>query len=132
MKYGSVLTAFAALALTATPAFAAGHAVQQTASATPEEASIPFANHGGIWDWQAQGDQTIYFQDNARNWYKASLFAPSVDLPFAQAIGVAPGPLGSLDRWSSVYIHGQRYPIQSLVRVSGPPQHGVRHSQQHS
>lgn len=128
MRHGAILAAFAALGLVATPAFAAGHAAVQTAATAQDEASIPFANHGGIWNWQAQGDQTIYFQDNARQWYKASLFAPATDLPFVEAIGVAPGPLGSLDRWSAVYIHGQRYPIQSLVRVSGPPKHSKKHS----
>lgn len=114
MKSLTYAAPLAALFLTAAPAMAAHAPVQASAS-------IPFANHHGVRDWVAQGNDTIYFQDSARRWYKAVLFAPSMELPFATAIGIDSGPMGTLDRWGAVIVRGQRYPFQSFERVAGPP-----------
>jgi len=116
MKRLIALAPFLALCLAAPPAFAA-----QSAAKPPAAAAIAFANHHGVRNWVAQGNQTIYFQDSSRRWYRATLFAPSSDLPFAQAIGFDTGPIGTLDKWSTVIIRGQRYPLQSFERVDGPP-----------
>lgn len=106
-----------ALGLAGAPAFA-----QPPAHAAPTaEASIPFVNFGGIRDWRAEGDRTIYLQDRARHWYKATLMNRAIDLPFAQAIGFDTGPIDRFDDFSSVIVDGQRYAVQSLVRVAGPP-----------
>jgi hypothetical protein len=115
LAFAPVLT----LLLAAPPALAAGNAQPR--------AAIAFANHDGVRDWVAVGDQTIYFQDNFRHWYKATLFAPSTELPFAQAIGLDTGPMGSLDKWSNVIIRGQRYPISAFVPVDGPPVKTTKH-----
>lgn len=88
---------------------------------TPRAAAIPFANHDGIRDWVAVGDRTVYVQDVFRHWYRATLFAPAIDLPFAQAIGFDTGPIGTLDKWSTLIIHGRRFPISAFERVDGPP-----------
>ena len=107
-----------ALGLAAAPAFA------ETAPVHPqkqEQASIAFANSGGIRDWRSDGRSTLYLQDRHGQWYKAELMIPSSDLPFAWAIGFDTGPVNRLDRFSSVVIDGRRYPIQSLVQVDGPP-----------
>lgn len=120
MKRMMAFAPFLALLLAAPPAFAAQQAPAQ------RDASIAFANHHGVRDWVAEGEQTIYFQDSGRRWYRATLFAPSTDLPFAQAIGLDTGPIGSLDKWSSVVIRGQRYPLQSFERVDGPPAKRVK------
>ncbi len=109
--------ALAALALAATPALAQAPA----SPAQPAEASIPFVNHGGIRDWRAQGDSTLYVQDQSGQWYRASLMGPAFDLPFAQAIGFEARGTDTFDRFASVVVHGQSYPVQSLVKVSGPP-----------
>lgn len=105
---------FIALGLAASPAVAQGGEMQ-------EQASIPFANSGGIRDWRSDGRDTLYLQDRHRQWYKAELMGPATDLPFAWAIGFDTGPMNRLDRFSTVVIRGQRYPIQSLVKVDGPP-----------
>ncbi len=106
-----------ALGLAAAPAFA--HS-PQPAPAQPE-ASIPFINMGGIRDWRAEGDRTIYIQDSGRHWYKATLMNRAIDLPFTEAIGFDTGPIDRFDHFSSVVIRGQHYAVQSLVRVAGPP-----------
>ncbi len=86
-----------------------------------EQASIAFANQGGIRDWQAGDRDTLYIQGRNRQWYEATLMAPSHDLRFAWAIGFDTGPADRLDRFSTVVIRGQRYPIVSLVKIEGPP-----------
>jgi len=127
MKRSIAFAPFLALLLAGPPALAANMPAHSPATRSPA-ASIPFANHHGVRDWVAAGNQTIYFQDATRHWYRATLFAPSTDLPFAQAIGFDTGPVGTLDRWSTVIIHGQRYPLRSFERVAGPP---ARHAKTH-
>ena len=107
-----------ALGLVAAPAGASF--ARAAAPATPE-ASIPFANHGGIRDWRETGDRTLYIQDSARHWYRATLMTSAFDLPYTTAIGFDTGPTDRLDKFSSVVVRGQRYAIQSLMRVDGPP-----------
>ncbi|MBB5985132.1 DUF6491 family protein [Sphingobium lignivorans] len=117
MKFAQSLAPLAVLALTASPALA----TTSPAPAPARSASIPFANINGVRNWVAQGNQTIYFQNNGRRWYRAVLFAPSTDLPFATRIGIDSRPLGTLDKWGAVIVHGQRYPFQSFEQVDGPP-----------
>jgi len=96
-------------------------AVAAPAEQRQPEASIPFVNHGGVRDWQADGRETLYIQGRNRQWYKATLMSPAHDLPFAWAIGFDTGPMNRLDKFSSVIVRGQRYPIVSLVKVDAPP-----------
>lgn len=105
----------AALALLCTPI------VAQAKAPVPPAASIPFADHHGVEDWRAVGDRTVYFEDQHRRWFKATLFSPAFDLPFAEAIGIDSGPLGTLDRFGAVVVRGQRYPFSDFVAVDGPP-----------
>jgi hypothetical protein len=116
MKKTMIAYSLAALALgsASLPAFA-------HEKVTAPQAQIAFANHGGIRNWQAADNQTIYFQDGQRNWYKATLFAPAPDLPFAIGLGIDTRPMGTLDKWSAVYVGGMRYPFSSFEKVSGPP-----------
>jgi hypothetical protein len=86
----------------------------------PAEARIPFVNHGGIYDWEAAGRDTLYIQDVHRKWYRASLMGTCLDLDFARAIGFESGATDTLDRFSSIVVRGQRCPITSLI-ASGPP-----------
>ena len=104
----------AAFALFAAPAVAG------TPSAS-HDASIAFADHGGVDDWRAEGDQVVYFKDQHRQWYRATLFSPAFDLPFAEHIGIDARPSGTLDKWGAIIVRGQRYPFQTFERVAGPP-----------
>ena len=107
------VTGLAALALTAwtaVPAIAQGAA----------ETSMPFANQGGVRDWQADGDSKIYVQDASGKWYLATLSVPAADLPFATKIGFETKGADTLDRFGVLIVQGARYPLSSLVQ-SGPP-----------
>jgi hypothetical protein len=88
--------------------------------AAAKEASIPFANMGGLRDWKAVDDETLYVQDVRRNWYLAKLLAPCTDLTFATTIGFETKGVNQLDRFGAVIVRGQRCPLRSFV-ASGPP-----------
>ncbi len=82
----------------------------------PAATYIAFANQGGVRDWRADDKDTIYFQDRNRRWFKAELIVPSFDLPFTQFIGIDAEPGDRLDKFSTIYIKGQRYAVP-LVRT---------------
>lgn len=118
MKLSSLVLPLAALAFVAPAAYA------ETAPAAAEaqqEVRIPFANNGGIRDWRSYEKDVLYVQDRQRKWYKATLMSPAFDLRYTEAIGFDTGPTDTFDRFSTVVVAGQRYAVQSLVRVDHPP-----------
>jgi hypothetical protein len=116
MKLSLIGLPLAAALLARSPALAAdhGHPVRHAAS-------IPFADHGGVEDWRAVGDDVVYFQDTHRRWYRAELFGPAFDLPFVEQIGIDARPSGTLDKFGAIYVHGRRHAFRSFEQVDGPP-----------
>lgn len=85
------------------------------------EAFIPFANHGGIRDWEADGDRGLWVQDVHRRWYYARLMAPCIGLNFAQRIGFDTSPMGRFDRFSAIVVPGEgRCTVQSFAPSGAP------------
>src|SRR3569833_872728 len=123
MRLSSLLLPLAAIALV--PAAAAAKPSSAPPAPAPavvkHDASIPFANHGGVWDWQAVGTHTIYFEDRNKRWYRAELIGTAVDLPWTQFIGLNTKPDDRLDRFSGIYVKGQHYAFSSFDQVAGPP-----------
>jgi hypothetical protein len=95
------------------------HADNPPPPAAPE-AQIPFAKRN-IWNWQVVDDRTVLIQDIGRKWYKATLFATCIDLPFAERIGFDSGPTGTFDKFGAILVRGQRCPLSSLVETTAPP-----------
>jgi hypothetical protein len=98
----------------------------QAASITPAglqgEASIPFVSHGGIRDWNANGDQGIWIEGRDRQWYYATFFGPCTGLHFAIGVAFLPGATGTLDRWGSLYTRPTgRCQFTSMKRSDPPP-----------
>ena len=108
---------FLPLLLIATPALA-----QSTPAATApaKSVSIPFVNHGGIYNYEADGDHGLYIQDVHRAWYYASLFSPCFDLPYANAVGFHTRGIDTLDKFGAIVVGHQECQINDLV-ASGPP-----------
>ncbi len=96
-------------------------AAEESKAADPKETSIPFANMGGIRDWRAIDDSTLYVQDSRRSWYVAKLAAPCPDLTFATAIAFETRGTSQLDRFGTLVVGGQRYPLISFVASAPPP-----------
>jgi Family of unknown function (DUF6491) len=84
------------------------------------EASIPFANHGGIRDWRVIDRDSLLIQDTHGQWYLAKLMTSAFDLPFVEAVAFKTNPSGSLDKFSQVIVKGQAYPILYLIRTDPP------------
>lgn len=117
MRLSLLILPLAAVALVPFAASAEEPATTEKAA----EAYIAFANHGGVRDWQAYDQNTIYFQDRQKRWYKAELLMPAFDLPYTIFIGLDTEPGGRLDKWSAVYVEGQRYTFRSFVAIEGKP-----------
>jgi hypothetical protein len=109
-----------AAAATAPAASPEPNAAAAASAAAPKEASIPFANHGGIYNWGVVDNRTLLIQGRNRKWYKATLFAPCIDLPFAQTIGFKTNASGSFDKFSSIVVRRQRCSLTSLVEIPPP------------
>jgi hypothetical protein len=90
-------------------------------AAPAPQAQIPFANHGGIYDWQVVDNRTVLIQSQSRKWYKATLMSSCFQLPFAERLGFESNPDGSFDKFSTIKVHGQTCPLVSLVETTAPP-----------
>jgi len=85
------------------------------------QAQIPFANKGGIWNWQVVDNNTVLIESRSRTWYKATLFGNCINLAFAQDMAFISNSNGTFDKFSSIRTRGQRCPLVSLVQVPAPP-----------
>src|SRR5271170_4699141 len=114
LKRSVIVAAVLGLPVAAGAAEAPGVATPGVATpgvATPEpQASIAFANHGGIYDWRVVDDRTVLIQGLNRQWYKADLFSACIDLPFAERIGFESNADGSFDKFSSIKLRNQNCP----------------------
>jgi hypothetical protein len=115
-----ILFALAATAALAAPPAAAAPPAPAAPPAAGEEVSIPFVHFGGIWNFEAQDDEIVYLQDRGRNWYRARLNGPCLDIGWANAIGVDTRGSPNFDRFSTLIVGHQSCSIESLTR-SGPP-----------
>ena len=113
-----------AFALVLAAALATGAAAKPP---KPGRASIAFANEaGGINDWRVVDANTVYLQGNGNKWYRADLFSPCLDLPYAETLGFETNPGGSFDQTSAVIARGHRCPLRALTLVDAPPAKTVR------
>lgn len=113
MKKLTIVIAATFALLAATPGIAQ--------AAARDDASIPFVGFGGIRNWTATDDSTVYLQTSNDQWYEAELAGPCVGLPFAFGIGVDTRGSDRFDNFSSVIVDGQRCPVASVTKVAGPP-----------
>ena len=119
----SLAAAASATEVPAAPAapVAPAAAVPPAANQAPPEGQIPFANKGGIWNWQVIDNKTVLIESRARKWYKAALFGNCINLAFAQDMAFVSNSNGTFDKFSSIRTRGQRCPLVSLVEVPAPP-----------
>lgn len=87
----------------------------------PEEARIPFPSLGGVRNFRTVGEDTVYFQDRRRNWYRATIAGSCFGLHSAIRIGLDTRYSSTLDNTAVLIVDGQRCPIHSLVRSDPPP-----------
>lgn len=112
------------LAVAALSALVAGCAGGTDYASAPigPQASIPFADHGNVRDFHAVSDDTVFLQTRNRQWYRADLIGPCMGLPYAIGIGIDARPQGTLDRFGTILVDGQRCKIGSLTPSDSPRQ----------
>ena len=96
-------------------------AAAPAADVMPRETQIPFVNHRGIRNFEPDGDEAVYLQDQRRDWYRAELAGPCLGLRSALGIGIDTRGSGVLDKFGAILAGGERCPVVSLVR-SGKPE----------
>lgn len=90
-------------------------------------AALPFADLGNIRSWQPDGSGAMYIESSRRNWYRATFFAPCINLPFAFAVAFVTEPNGSLNRYSSILVDGERCWFQTFSEATEPVNEDGRH-----
>jgi len=112
-------------AVCAVGALAGAVATPVDADAAPTasyEASIPFADHGAIYDWRANGDKGIWVQSAHHQWFYGTLLGTCLGLDTAWRIGFVTDAGGEFDRWSSIVVpHQIRCQLTSFVPSAAPP-----------
>ncbi len=116
------------IALAASSAAAAAAPEPQPPIEQAGEARIPFVGFRTIRTFRAVGDDVLYFQDRRRNWYRADLYGPCINLPRALRIGVDTRYGDTLDNSATIIVDGESCRIQSLVRSEPPPPRRRRRS----
>lgn len=95
--------------------------VQAAGEGRGPEVSIPFADRGGIRDWRAVGRDALLVEGTGHRWYRVELFGPCFDLPFVERVGFHANPTGEFDRFSAVFVRGQRCTVKSVTASAPPP-----------
>jgi hypothetical protein len=97
------------------------------------EASIPFADHGGISNWEADGNRGLWVQSSHRAWYYGVFAAPCTGLQFHETLRFRFSPSGTLDRYSQVETRdpGGSCWFKSFKASDGPPARDPAHDPGH-
>ena len=120
-KFGRNSTVIAIGALAASAALAQGAVAEDTPAREPQErAVIHVADLGGIRNWRAEDDRTVLIEGRNRQWYRAELFGYCPGLRFAHAIGFVTDITGDLDKFSSIYVDGDRCWFKTFEKIDPP------------
>ncbi len=82
--------------------------------------SIRFVDHRSIEDWRAEGNKAIVIETVNHRWYRATFFTPCQELPYSESIAFETSPKGTLNRFSSIVVRGERCRFQSLEEIADP------------
>ncbi|MBI1251192.1 MAG: hypothetical protein GC189_06955 [Alphaproteobacteria bacterium] len=109
-----------ALSACATPAPQSDEPSIADTDAQAEQASIPFADFGGIRDWRAGPENSLLIEGRTGHWYRATFFQNCTGLRFADVLAIDQGPGNRVDRFSSVIVDGRRCNFRTLVEIPDP------------
>ena len=90
----------------------------------PPRAVIHFVDLGGIESWQADGNEAMRIEGRNRRWYRATFMGPCIGLRFADTIGFVTDSSGSLDRFSSILVEGERCFFRTFEAIEAPGKRG--------
>lgn len=107
-----------ALGLAASPAFA-----KPAVHVWPElgvDASIVFPNYGAIRNFEADGNDGIWIEDQQRRWYYGEILGGCQGLNFATGIGFDAGGSARFDKFSRIIVDGDTCQLSSFVTSEKP------------
>ena len=84
------------------------------------EASIAFPAYSTVRNFEADGDDGIWIEDQRRDWYYATLTGYCPDLDFVQSIGIDTRGTSRLDKFGAIIVNGQRCAFTSFVTAEKP------------
>lgn len=93
---------------------------EEQEASTGDDARIPFAHLGGIENWRAIDDDTLYIEGRNDKWYRAELRGNCPGLKLETSIGFVTEPVGGFDEFSSIVVDGRECHLKSLAQ-SEPP-----------
>ncbi len=86
----------------------------------PKRVEIPFANHGGIDDWKAEGTGGILIKSSQGNYYRATFTAVCLDLPYTERVGFDVSGTDTLDKFGAIEVRGHRCSFDSFTEIPKP------------
>jgi len=89
-------------------------------------ATIEFAGGGGIRDWHAENDRSIYIMDRAGKWYYATFSNRCTRLPNSGTVRFETDALGRFDHFSQVHTGWSTCQVDTIVRSHAPAAKGGR------
>jgi hypothetical protein len=118
----AAIAAAAGLAALAAPAAQAADPSVAKSPALPE-ASIPFADHGGVNNWETDGSRGLWVESSRHEWYYGTFATPCSGLNTAETIRFKFSPSGTLDRFSTIATRdtGRECWFKSFTKSEGPP-----------
>jgi Lon protease-like protein len=102
-------------------------ATSASAGDATKPASIAFANLGAIQSFRAIGDDALLIEASGHRWFRATFFGPCLGLRSAEKLAFVTEPGGSLDRFSAVWVDGQRCPFRSFEATEPPARKPRKH-----
>ena len=104
----------------------AGSAVAATPTIAPKEATIRYAASGGIRDWHADDERSIFLRDRTGRWYQAHFYGVCPGVRHSPSIGVKTDRLGAFDRFGAITTYRGLCSVSSVVRAAKPAAIGRR------
>lgn len=84
------------------------------------EASIAFPAYGTVRNFEADGNDGVWIEDQRRDWYYARFVGFCPSLAFAQAIGIDTRGTSRLDKFGAIVVKGERCQFASFVTAEKP------------
>jgi hypothetical protein len=85
------------------------------------DASISFPNYGAIRNFEADGNDGIWIEDQQRRWYYGEILGGCQGLNFATGIGFDAGGSARFDKFSRIIVDGDICQLSSFVTAEKPP-----------
>ncbi len=85
-----------------------------------KEASIPFANSGGIHNFEPNEERGLWIEDRQRRWYYAKIAGHCSNLRYANSVGFDTRGTSSFDKFGAVVVNGDYCLLESLVTAEKP------------